>query len=267
VKSTRADYPTFINAVAEGILYLVTTEHTILTPIYKGALARAINATDGTEIWTLSDFTGEFVAMSYAIADGFATFFNGYDSQIYVVGRGPSATAVMASPKVSVYGDTVLVEGTVIDAASGTMQDEQMARFPNGVPVAADESMTEWMGYVYQQKPRPTDFIGVEVIVSVIDPNNNCYEVGRATSDKNGMFSVPFTPEVPGKYTIFATFAGSQGYWPSSAVTSIEVEETPEATPTPTPVPQAPVGTYFTVSTILIIIAIAIALVLLLRKR
>ena len=32
--------------------------------------------------------------MSYAMADGYNTWFNGYDDQIYVVGRGPSDTTV-----------------------------------------------------------------------------------------------------------------------------------------------------------------------------
>ena len=40
-------YPTFINAVGNGVIYLVTTEHTATNPIYKGALARAVNATNG----------------------------------------------------------------------------------------------------------------------------------------------------------------------------------------------------------------------------
>ena len=53
-------YPTFIEAIGNGIVYLVTSEHTFETPIYKGALARAVNATDGTELWTISAATGEF---------------------------------------------------------------------------------------------------------------------------------------------------------------------------------------------------------------
>jgi hypothetical protein len=260
-------YPTFINAIGNGIIYLVTSEHTVETPIYKGALARAVNATDGTEIWTLSAYTGEFAAFSYAIADGFSIFFNGYDNQIYSVGRGPSATTVTVQNDMSTLGDKVLVKGTVTDISAGTKQNEQAARFPNGVPVMSDANMTEWMGYVYQQKPRPTDVTGVEVIISVLDPNNNCYEVGRATSDENGMFKLAFTPLVPGEYSVYATFAGSQAYWPSSAVTAINVDEAPAATAEPTPVPQAPVGTYFTISTVAIIVAIAIAVLLLLRKR
>ena len=94
-------YPTFINAIGNGIVYLVTTEHTFETPIYKGALARAVNATDGTELWTLSAATGEFGAESYAIADGYSTLFNSYDQQIYSLGRGPSQTTVQAGPKTS----------------------------------------------------------------------------------------------------------------------------------------------------------------------
>jgi hypothetical protein len=261
-------YPTMMTAIGNGVIYMETTEHTITNPIYKGALARAVNATDGTEIWTLSAYTGGGRSMSaYAIADGYATWFNGYDNQIYVVGRGPSATTVTASPKVSVHGDSVLVEGTVIDTAAGTKQDEQAARFPNGVPAVSDENMTAWMEYVYQQKPRPTDVTGVEVVLNVLDPNNNYYEVGRTTSDANGMFKLMFTPEVPGEYSVFATFEGSEGYWPSFAETTIGVEEAPAATPEPTPMPAPMTDTYVLGTGIAIIVAIAVAVVLILRKR
>jgi hypothetical protein len=61
----------------------------------------------------------------------------------------------MASPKISVHGNNVLVEGTVIDISAGTKQHVQAARFPHGVPAVSDESMGEWMEYVYMQKPRP----------------------------------------------------------------------------------------------------------------
>jgi len=257
-------YPTMIEAIGNGIIYTSVIEHTVNTPIYKGARTRAINATDGTEIYTLSDFGSSW---TQAIADGFTTFMNGYDNQIYCVGRGPSATTVVASPKVSVHGSSVLVEGSVIDIAAGTGQDEQAARFPDGVPAVSDASMSDWMEYVYMQRPRPTDVVGVEVVISVVDPNNNSYEVARATSDANGFFSATFTPLVPGKYTVMATFEGSKAYWPSDAETAINVEDAPAATPVPTPVPQEPVGTYFTISTVLIIVAIAIVAFLMLRKR
>jgi hypothetical protein len=262
-------YPIHVGSIADGKIYTFSTEHSPNEPMYKNQYVRAINATTGEEIWKIMSWCnpGSFMAPGIATADGYIAYLNLYDHQIYVIGKGPSATAVTASPKVSVHGDSVLVEGTVIDIAAGTEQHEQAARFPNGVPVVSDASMGEWMEYVYMQKPLPTDVTGVEVVLSVLDPNNNYYEVGRATSDASGFFSCMFTPEVPGKYTIIATFEGSEGYWPSHAETAIGVEEAPVATPEPTPVPQAPVETYFTVSTIAIIAAIAVAVVLLLRKR
>jgi len=262
-------YPTFIYAIANGIVYTMDTEHTVETPIYKGSVARALNLTDGTEIWTLSNYNGGGVSAT-AVADGFATFFNGYDDQIYVVGRGPSATTVAASPKVSIEGDSVLVEGMVTDISAGTQQNEQAARFPNGVPVMSDADMTEWMGYIYQQKPLPTDVTGVEVIVSVLDPNGNCYEVGTATSDENGMFKLAFTPPVPGVYSVYATFAGSQAYWPSSAATAINVESAPAATAPPTTAPESAADLYFmpvSIGLIVAIVVFGVIIILMLRKR
>jgi hypothetical protein len=259
-------YPTFIYAVANGVVYTMDTEHTIETPIYKGSLARAINLTDGTEIWTLSNYNGGGTS-ACALADGFATFFNGYDNQVYVVGRGPSATTVTIQSDIITHGDSVVVKGMVTDTSAGTQQDEQAARFPNGVPVVSDDDMTDWMGYIYQQKPLPTDVTGVEVVISVLDPNTNCYEVARATTDSSGYFGCTFEPEVPGFYKVIATFEGSEGYWGSSAETFLNVEDAPQPTPVPTPVPQEPVGTYFTVSTVLIIVAIAIVAFLMLRRR
>ncbi|MCW4046056.1 MAG: PQQ-binding-like beta-propeller repeat protein [Candidatus Bathyarchaeota archaeon] len=260
-------YPTAIAAIGNGVIYMVTTEHTVSTPIYKGAMTRAINATDGTEIWKLSSFTNSFHTMSYAIADGFSTWWNGYDNSIYVAGRGPSATTVTAPDVAVSFGTPVVIKGTVMDISTGTTQDEQAARFPNGVPAVSDKSMTDWMGYVYQQRPRPTNVTGVEVTISVLDSNNNYREIGTATTDADGFFSFEWKPDIPGKFTVYATFAGTNGYWPSHDVTAFTVTEAPESTPPPTPVPQAPVETYFTVSTIVIIAAIAIVGVLLLRKR
>ena len=266
----RGHYPTMTAAIASGVIYLETTEHTVTTPIYKGARTRAVNATDGTEIWTLSDYTGGGRSMAaYAIADGYATWFNGYDNQIYVVGRGPSDTTVAVSPKVSVHGSSVLLEGTVMDTAAGTENKEQAARFPNGVPAVSDASMIEWMEYVYQQKPKPTEVAGVPVIVEVIDSNNNRRTIGTATTDIEGSYSLLWTPEITGKYTVIATFAGTEGYWPSHAETYFGVDPAPEAQAEVT-IPPDNSGTYATYSTIAIIAAIAIVgavIVLVLRKR
>jgi len=165
----------------------------------------------------------------------------------------------------------LVIRGTVMDISPGTQQLEQAKRFPNGVPVVADESQSDWMLYVYKQFSRPTDATGVEVVIEVLDPNNNFYQVGTATSDATGFFSLDFTPEVPGKYTIIASFAGSKAYYGSFAETAIVVEEaTVEPTPEPTQTPQSMADQYFLPVSGGIIAAIAIVgvvLALLLRKR
>jgi hypothetical protein len=262
-------YPTFPGIIADGKIYVYTNEHSPNSPTYKGARARCLNATTGEEIWTLLSWAGVggFSDHGWPVADGYLVYLNAYDMQVYCIGKGPSATTASIQNDVTTHGKTVLVQGSVIDTAAGTGQDEQAARFPNGVPAVSDESMTDWMEYVYMQKPKPTNVTGVEVIISVLDPNNNSYEVARTNSDTSGFFSVEFEPEVPGKYTVIATFAGSESYYGSSAETAVYVEEAPQPTPTATPVPQEPVGTYFTVSTVLIIVAIAIAVIVMLRRR
>jgi len=218
-------YPTYITAIGNGVVYMETTEHTILNPIFKGCLARAVNATDGTEIWTLSSYTGGGGSTtSYAIADGYATWFNGYDNSIYVVGRGPSAMTVDAPKSGIALGSSVVLSGTVIDIAAGTTQQQQATKFPHGVPVSSDASMTDWMAYVYQQKPMPTAFTGVDIQLYVVDSNGNYRQIGSSKTDQNGYYSVTWKPDISGDYRVYASFAGTNGYWPTNAETSFTVD-------------------------------------------
>jgi hypothetical protein len=123
------------------------------------------------------------------MGDSVIAMYNTYDQQVYAIGKGPSATTVTIQDDVITHGSSVLVKGMVTDVSPGTKQTAVTLRFPNGVPAVADDSVGEWMKYVYVQFPRPTDAVGVEVVVSVLDPNNNYYEVGRATSDASGFSS------------------------------------------------------------------------------
>ncbi len=264
-------YPIFVQAIGNDVVYLASSEHTVETPIYRGALARAINATTGEEIWTLSSYTGEFFAMSYAIADGYATWFNGYDNQIYSVGKGPTTLNVEAPTLASTLGSNLVIRGSVYDISAGTQQSEQASRFTKGVPCAADEIMTGWMGYVYQQQVMPSNFKGVDVTIDVVDANGNYRNIGTATTDASGAYTLTWMPDILGDYTVIATFHGTNGYWPSYAETSFTVDPA-AATPSPTEAPpQSVVDMYFVPAVAGIIIAIVIVgiilALLLLRKR
>jgi len=262
--------PTFVNAIGNDVVYLVTTEHTWTTPIYKDGLARAVNATDGSEIWTLSSVTMEFGGTSYAIADGFATWFNGYDNQIYVVGRGPSKTTIDAPNLAATSGQSVVIRGSITDISSGTTNNEQSVRFPNGVPVSSDASMMKWMGYVYQQKPMPYDFTGVSVAIDVLDSNGNYRNIGSTETDTSGQYTFTWLPDIPGDFTVIARFAGTNGYWPSYAQTSFTVDQPAATQPPPVQQQQSTADLYFIPAIIALFIAIIVVgviNVLMLRKR
>ena len=223
----------------------MTTEHTVTTPIFKGALTRAINATNGAEIYTLSAYTSAFNTATACIADGYATLFNGYDNQIYCLGRGPSQTTVTAPQTATTEGSNVVIQGKVVDISAGTQQIAPAANFPNGVPVSSDATMAAWMGYVYQQQGLPTNFTGVTVTLTAVDPNNNTVTLGTATTNINGLYSLLWkAPSVPGKYTVTATFSGTKGYWPSVSQTAMAVQAPATATSTPTATPASNTNTY-----------------------
>jgi outer membrane protein assembly factor BamB len=261
-------YPTYITSIANGIVYTATWEHTIPNPIYKGATFRAINATDGTEIWTLSGYSSESRGI---IADGYMTAINGIDNNIYCVGRGPSAITVSVPHSGISWKTPLVISGSVTDISSGTKQDVQLARFPNGVPVASDAIMKDWMGYIYQQRPKPVNFTGVEVQLYVTDSNGNYRPIGKATTDVFGSYSLTWTPDIPGDFSIYASFAGTNGYWPSNAEDHFTVIESTISTATPQPTqPASMADLYFVPGVIGIVIAIAVVgaiLALLVTKK
>jgi hypothetical protein len=177
------------------------------------------------------------------------------------------------APKTSdELGRSLVIDGTVMDISAGTKQNTQAADFPNGVPVSSDASMKDWMGYVYQQKPLPSNFTGVEVTVDVLDSNGNYRNIGTAQTDQTGMYSLTWKPDIAGSYKVVATFHGTNGYWPSYSETSFVVDP---AAPTASPIATAPSNLattsdlvlYLAAGVIAIIIAIAIVGLLLLRKK
>jgi len=262
--------PSYIQAVGSGVIYSVATQHTVVTPLSKGQTSRANDAYTGEEIWSLSDYTGSFSTFSYAMADGYNNWFNGYDNQIYTVGRGPSTMTVSAPNLAAASGQAVILSGSVYDVSAGTTQDEQAARFVQGVPCAADSIMSDWMGYVYQQKPLPTNFTGVDVNIIVLDSNNNYQNLGTVKTDYKGNYNLIWTPNIAGTYQVFASFAGTKGYWPSSATAAFTVmEPAVTASPVPTEAPST-VEQYFIpaiAGLFALVIVVLVVMVLMLRKR
>jgi len=191
---------------------------------------------------------------------------------MYCVGKGSSATTVSASPDASVYGSSVMIKGTVTDQSpSGRHNVNGGLDFSlKGTPAIADEYMDAWMAYMFQQRPKPEDAVGVPVKLETLDPNGNFYEIGNTTSDINGNYGFAFTPGVPGTYQIIATFAGSGAYGSSSATAYLTVDEAPQATPTAPPPEPSMADTYFmpaTIGIIIAIIAVGLVIILMLRKR
>ena len=110
---------------------------------------------------------------------------------------------------------------------------------------------------------------GVPVYVYAIDPNGNYKDIGIATTEAYyGTFSIPFTPEVEGTYTIMASFGGDVSYGSSGASTAVFVGPAPTVAPTTEP-PQAPPDYMPMMYAILaaVVIAIIIGLIALFRKR
>ena len=251
------------HSIADGKLFL--SEGSMYNPpLHPGAQRLAIDCETGELVWSILSYSGRCPG---AIADGMLVEWNSYDNQIYTFGKGPTKTMVSAMPKVTLEGESVLIEGMVIDKSPGTNNPDREARFPNGVPAIADENMSVWMEYVYMQQPKPADATGVEVTLSVLDPNNNKYEIGMTTSDANGMYKLKFVPPVSGEYSIMAEFLGSESYYGSMGQTAILVDPAPIIPPEPTPTPGPQTETFITGSTIAILAGIAVAIFLILRKK
>ncbi len=250
--------------IADGVVFATVNEHTPNDPLYRGAKIFAINATDGTSVWNISSW-----ATGTVVADGNLIEFNNYDGDLYNIGKGTSAVTAEAPLVSATLGSSVTIRGTVTDTSPGTKQSELTLRFPSGVPVVADESMSSWMEYLYMQQARPTDTIGVPITLSVVDANGNYREIGTTTTS-DGFFTFNWKPDIEGQYTVYASFGGSESYWPSHAVTSFAVDP---AAPTPTAAPTiAPsmADTFILpgiAAIIVVIVLVGAAIILMLRKR
>jgi hypothetical protein len=223
-------YPIGIGMVSsDGKIYTVTGEHSPTQPLYRGRNLRCLNATTGEEIWKILGFFGTMSPNSEQIlmADGILVGLNLFDNQIYAFGRGPSATTVTAPDQAVTWGNPIVIRGTVTDQTStGRRNTNDVVQFTlKDTPAISDEDQNRWMEYMYMGQAYPDDAKGVDVVLSVLDSNNNYRVIGTATSDVTGAFAFSWVPEIPGDFTIYADFEGSEAYGPSHATTAITVVE------------------------------------------
>jgi hypothetical protein len=253
-------------SVADGVWFL-NEGHEYSPPLFRGAQQLAINTTDGSLIWKITGFD---VTNGAAIADGIMTVCNAYDNQLYAYGKGASAMTVTAPGVGVTTALPITISGTITDLSAGTKQLAQAMNFPNGVPCVSDESMTPWMEYLYMQQPCPPNVTGVPVSIDVLDSNGNYRNIGTTTSDGSGGFRLTWTPDISGDYTVVASFAGSESYYPSSAEAFFTAGETTAASPAPTTAVTSMTDQYFILSVVAIILSIAIGFaitIIVLRKR
>jgi hypothetical protein len=244
--------------IADGKIFVSTT-HSHTEPLFRGSKLIALDAETGDKLWDIAFWRSGW-RNTVAIADGYMIGLNNYDNQLYCFGKGPSATTVSIEDDVVSMGDSVLIKGTVTDECAGAKSLIEEGKFKN-VPAIADEYMTEWMEYLYMQNPCPMMFNGVEVKLETLDPNGNFYEIGTVTSDASGLYSIMWEPPVPGKYTVIATFTGSESYYSSYSETAFGVTEAPSPSGAIEPEPtQAP---FITTEIAIIIAAVLVAVAVL----
>ena len=258
--------------VTNDYAYFGHLEHSANNPRPRGAPFLCLNATSGEVVWRID---GAFRQSRWGgraiLGDSIIATQDTYNQQVYAIGKGPSRITVTA-PNVGVQqGSSLIISGTVTDVSPGTEDYAIRARFPNGVPAMSDASQSDWMLYVYKQFTKPTDAVGVDVSLYVVDSNGNYRSIGTATSDASGKYSLQWTPDIPGKYTVYATFAGSGAFYGSSDQTAFCVDPAADPTAAPTPQPLSTSEMYFVPAIaglfVLIIVIAAVMIVLLLKKR
>ena len=153
-----------------------------------------------------------------AIADG-VMLTKAYDNQIYAYGQGPSKTTVTA-PDIGVTTATpITITGTVMDISAGSQQEAVAANFPNGLPCVSDASMSQFMEAVYEQQPMPSNITGVPVTLYGLRLQRQLQNNRHNHNKRLGDYFFTWTPDITGNYTVYATFAGTQAYYGSSAST------------------------------------------------
>jgi outer membrane protein assembly factor BamB len=249
---------------SSGKVYFGHHEHSANEPKPRGAPFFALDVESGDLVWEID---GAFRQTRWGgpavIGDSIIATMDTYDLQIYAIGKGPSAMTVSAPDVAVTAGTPFVIRGTITDVSPGTQSSALQMRFANGVPAVSDESMSNWMLYVYKNFDRPNKVTGVDIDIWAFDPSGNEVHIGETVSDSSGKFSYTYTPETDGDYEIFAYFMGSKSYYGSYAKTDMTVMSAPEQITPETP----PYEWYIIAAVIVIVVAIVINIFVTLRKK
>lgn len=256
-----ATYPgTGTPILADGMLYVQNDEHTPTAPYTRGYSTYCINATSGELIWKMDE-----PMVLGAAADGYSVMSDRYSGYTYVLGIGKSQTTISAPGTAISLGQSVVVTGTVTDLSAAQP----------GAACVSEKSMGAYMSYLHLQSQlqnmlHPDAPTGVPVSIDGIDPNGNYVHIGDTVSDVSGSYSYMWKPDMVGKYTVTATFAGSPSYGSSWATSAVGVTEAP-AEPEPITIPVPPdYSQQLNIILAAVVVAIILAIVaigLVLRKR
>jgi hypothetical protein len=221
--------------IADGKVYISAGHSHGILPQFTGAKMYAVNATDGSLVFSVLGWMQDGWTNAPAVADGYLVTENGYDKQIYCFGKGQTETTVTYAPVIG-SSTSILIEGSVTDQSPG----QTCLGIPAaGTAAISDESMSAWMEYLYMQQPKPTNATGVTVHLTALDPNGNTQDIDTVVTDIDGNFATTWTPPVPGIYTIKASFDGSGSYFSSYGTTSLAIAQAPAASPVTSPQPTA----------------------------
>ncbi|MDG6222295.1 MAG: PQQ-binding-like beta-propeller repeat protein [Candidatus Bathyarchaeota archaeon] len=266
------NWPVRPQFITDGKIYYAHSEHSPVDPKPRGAPFVCLDIETGEEIWRIDGaFRGTDWGGRAIIGDSIIAAMDTYDQRVYAIGKGPSETSVTIENDVIAFGNKALIKGSVMDISPGTQETAIKMRFPKGVPAVSDNSMNDWMLYVYKQFSRPADATGVPVKIEIVDPNNQYAWIGTATTDVYGNYAYSFTPQIEGQYMIIATFDGSASYYASTTTTYLIVDEAPtpstqidteEPIDTQTPPVAIEEPTAFITTEIAIIATVAIAAVI-----
>jgi outer membrane protein assembly factor BamB len=213
------------SVVADGKIYAGSSEHSPVPPYFQGRKLYALDANDGTLLWSIS---GQYEEK--ALADGVLVGVDSYTGQLIGFGKGKTETAISVTASQISKGEWVGVTGTVMD----------MSPAQPGTPAVSKDSMTAWMEHLHWNRPAPTNTTGVIVKLASIGSDGTAIAIGQTTSDADGHFSFKWTPPNEDLYKITATFEGDESYWSSSAFTDLAVgsaSASPSTLPTSTPSP------------------------------